>query len=297
MRLYKIIPTTLLSLTIFLSIPQLAFGSGADQADDPRYTGAESAAAAPGAIVRAASRVAGGGTRSPYEEAELRDAQEAALVFVFRELKSQAAHGGAGKVSNPGDGDTEEDLIPEEKNAKGETLRLGQLLVFVLGLQEMRGLIFQQLHLELRPEKTFMGYATKGFDFLGYRIQQVCSKNPGSKIQLGSSQNRTSARVPVKYNKDCITKTPTLPGKRITTSTPQALVDQESREPDLRVAISLNNATLERFRKKRTWLYEQKATPDRLGAYTRKFEQWATGGFKGIAEVNFHRDLIYTSSG
>jgi len=45
------------------------------------------------------------------------------------------------------------------------------------------------------------------------------------------------------------------------------------------------------------WLYEQKATSDRLGAYTRKFEQWTTGGFKEIAEVNFHHDPNYTSFG
>ena len=52
-----------------------------------------------------------------------------------------------------------------------------------------------------------------------------------------------------------------------------------------RVTINLSQVTLERFHKKRTQLYEQKASPDRLGAYTKRFEQWAKAGIEGAVEV------------
>jgi len=162
--------------------------------------------------------------------------------------------------------------------------------------------ILQQLDLELRPEKTFMGYATKGFDFLGYRIQQIEPGVEETKAQCKRNKNtiqkNTKSHSPAKSSKDCKAKTPSPPswasvGKR----TPHTDPRQRSSETISRARIALSKTSLERFYKKRTWLYEQKATPDRLGAYTRKFEQWATGGFKGIAEVNFHRDPVCASPG
>ncbi len=94
--------------------------------------------------------------------------------------------------------------------------------------------ILTELKLQLRPEKTFIGYATKGFDFLGYHIQQNV---------IGSAEIRA-----------------------------QKLTDQRSRDTASGVTIGLSKATLERFQKKRTRLYEQKASPDRLEAYTNRFE-------------------------
>ena len=130
--------------------------------------------------------------------------------------------------------------------------------------------ILQELKLDLRPEKTFIGYATKGFDFLEYRIQQV---QPG----LTKAKTRdTDAKNP---NLHCKPKTAS-PSKLVANKdTPKlSSLNKQSTETAPMVTVALSKTTLERFQKKRTRLYEQKASPERLGAYARRFEQWARAG-------------------
>jgi len=157
--------------------------------------------------------------------------------------------------------------------------------------------ILQQLNLELRPEKTFMGYATKGFDFLGYHIQQVCGGETTSKIQYHPQDNhlQQNTLAPAqKHGEGYGAKTGISPRPERIKSTPQSLPPQKSREV---VTISLSKNTYDRFQKKRIRLYEQKATDNRLGAYIIRFEQWAKSGFNGIVEVKLPQGSAISMAG
>ncbi len=126
--------------------------------------------------------------------------------------------------------------------------------------------VLQELKLELRPEKTFIGYATKGFDFLGYRIQQTKPSSTDIRVQKQGDGNSAQTHInsPERSKRGIYGKDITRVASKaaVNKSEPKSSRGQRPYEPRLcktrsretfsRVTIALSKTTLERFQKKRT---------------------------------------------
>jgi RNA-directed DNA polymerase len=125
---------------------------------------------------------------------------------------------------------------------------------------------FAKLGLRIHPDKTFIGRVSRGFEFLGYRIDLTPSGAVREKA-IGGREDPAPNRAAM--------PSITLEISKIA-ERPDSLVGDQ--KETFRLVLKPAANTWQRFRQRCHRLYEQGVDPLHIGDYQKRWERWLDGG-------------------
>jgi len=132
------------------------------------------------------------------------------------------------------------------------------------------------LKLRQHPDKTFIGRAKKGFDFLGYQFDVVDTVS-ATTIDSSCDGSKCDGQVGTTDSM----KTPPIPPPSCLTPPIESIEDIEAHGPIFRVCLSVAKKSYLRFVERATQLYEQEKSPEGgelFWGYVRRWMRWVRAG-------------------